>query len=117
MLDEAARNVLSEKEITAFIEKIRDSKAKAAVAQIFADVFRSVSGREFGVGSLRGFADSWLTGVKSQLSSRSYPKYKAAVQAFLTFLGKVADRIWSARRCSRYSVPRSFGRAIGAGIC
>jgi integrase len=92
MLDEAARNVLSEKEITAFIEKIRDSKGKAAVAQIFADVFRSVSGREFGVGSLRGFADSWLTGVKSQLSSRSYPKYKAAVQAFLTFLGKVADR-------------------------
>jgi hypothetical protein len=92
MLDEAARNVLSEREITAFTEKISDSKTKAAVAQIFADIFRSVSGREFGAGSLRGFAESWLIGIKSQLSPRSYPKYKAAVHAFLTFIGTAADR-------------------------
>jgi integrase len=92
MLDDAGRNVLSEQAMTAFIEKIRDSKAKAAVAQIFADVFRSVSGREFGAGSLRAFAQSWVSGLQTHLGSRSYPKYKAAVQAFLTFLGKVADR-------------------------
>jgi integrase len=92
MLDDAGRNVLSEQAIAAFTEKIRDSKAKAAVAQIFADVFRSVSGREFGAGSLRGFADSWVRGLQTHLGSRSYPKYRSAVQAFLTFLGKVADR-------------------------
>ena len=92
MLDDAGRNVLSEQAITAFTEKIRDSKAKAAVAQVFADVFRSVSGREFGAGSLRWFADSWVSGLQTHLGPRSYPKYKAAVQAFLSFLGKVADR-------------------------
>jgi integrase len=92
MLDDAGRNVLSEQAITAFTEKIRDSKVKAAVARIFADVFRSVSGREFGAGSLRAFAESWVNGLQTHLGSRSYPKYKAAVQAFLTFLDKVADR-------------------------
>ena len=91
-LDDAGRNVLVEQAITAFTEKIRDSKTKAAVAEIFADVFRSVSGREFGAGSLRGFVDSWLAGIKLQLSPRSYPKYDLAVRSFVSFLGAAADR-------------------------
>lgn len=91
-LDDAGRNVLSEHAITAFTEKIRDSKTKTAVAQIFADVFRAVSGREFGAGSLRAFATSWLTGIKPQLSPRSYPKYDLAVRSFVSFLGAAADR-------------------------
>ncbi|HEY4273207.1 MAG TPA: tyrosine-type recombinase/integrase [Candidatus Udaeobacter sp.] len=92
VLDDAGRNVLSEHVITAFTEKIRDAKTKAAVAQIFADVFRSAAGREFGAGSLRAFADSWLTGIKPQLSPRSYPKYKLTVQSFVSSLGGAADR-------------------------
>jgi hypothetical protein len=91
-LDEAGRNILTEQAINAFTEKIRDSKIKAAVAQIFADVFRSVSGREFGAGSLRSFADSWLVSIKPQLSPRSYPKYDLAVRSFIGSLGTAADR-------------------------
>jgi integrase len=91
-LDDAGRNVLSEHAITAFTEKIRDSKTKAAAAQIFADVFRSVSGREFGAGSLSAFAESWLAGIKPQLSPRSYPKYNRAVRSFVSFLGAAANR-------------------------
>lgn len=91
-LDDAGRNVLSEHAITGFTEKIRDSKTKAAVAQIFADVFRSAAGREFGAGSLRAFADSWLAVIKPQLSPRSYPKYAIAVRSFVSFLGAAADR-------------------------
>ena len=91
-LDDAGRNVLSEHAITAFAEKISDFKTKAVAAQIFADVFRSVSGREFGAGSLRAFADSWLASIKPQLSPRSFPKYEAAVRSFVTFLGAAADR-------------------------
>ena len=56
-LDDAAE-MFSEQAITAFTEKIRDSKTKTQSLEIFADVFRSVSGREFGAGSLRAFADS-----------------------------------------------------------
>jgi integrase len=78
--------------ITAFTEKIRDSKARAAVIQIFSDVFRFVSGREFGAGSFRAFADSWLAGIKPQLSPRSYPKYESAVRSFIKFLGAAGDR-------------------------
>src|SRR5262249_11121100 len=91
-LDDAGRNVLSEQAITAFTEKIRDSKTKAGVCEIFADVFRSVSGREFGAGSLRAFADSWLVEIKPQLSPRSYPKYELAVRTFVRFLDAIADR-------------------------
>jgi len=91
-LDEAGRGVLSERAITAFVERIGDGKARGAAEQIFKDVFRSVSGREFGAGSLRAFAESWVSGLQVHLSPRSYPKYKRAVQSFLTFLGKTADR-------------------------
>jgi integrase len=83
---------MSEQAITAATEKIRDAKARAAVAQIFAEVFRSVAGREFGAGSLRVFADSWLAGMRSQLSPPSYPKYESAVRSFVAFLGATADR-------------------------
>ena len=55
MLQDAGRNVLSEQAITAFTEKIRDSKAKAAVAQIFTDVFRVF--RESWAGGLTGKSD------------------------------------------------------------
>jgi integrase len=91
-LDDAGRNVLSEQAINSFIEKIRDAKAKAAAMQIFADVFRSAAGREFGAGSLRAFADSWLAGIKPQLSPRSYPKYDLAIRSFVKFLAASADR-------------------------
>jgi len=91
-LDDAGRNVLSEQAITAFTAKIRDTKTKAAVTRIFTDVFQSASGREFGAGSLRAFADSWLAGIKPQLSPRSYPKYELAVRSFVRFLGAAADR-------------------------
>jgi integrase len=91
-LDEAGRGVLSERTITAFVERIGDGKARGAAEQIFRDVFRSVSGREFGAGSLRAFAESWVSGLQTHLGLRSYPNYKRAVEAFLTFLGKAADR-------------------------
>jgi integrase len=91
-LDEAGRGVLSERDITAFVERIGDGKVRGAVAQIFRDVFRSVSGRQFGAGSLRAFAESWVSGLQTHLSPRSYPKYKRAVQVFLAFLGEIADR-------------------------
>jgi integrase len=91
-LDEAGRGVLSERDITAFVERIGDGKVRGAVAQIFRDVFRSVSGRQFGAGSLRAFAESWVSGLQTHLSPRSYPKYKRAVQVFLAFLGETADR-------------------------
>jgi integrase len=91
-LDDAGRNGLSEQAITAFTENIRDSKTKAAGGQIFAKVLRSVCGREFGAGSLRAFAHSWLAGMKSQLSPRSYQKYELAVLSIITFLGSAADR-------------------------
>jgi len=63
-LDDPGWNVLAEQAITSFTDKIRDAKTRAAVAQIFADVFRTLSGREFGAGSLRAFADSWLVGIR-----------------------------------------------------
>jgi integrase len=91
-LDEAGRGVLSERDITAFVERIGDGKVRGAVAQIFRDVFRSVSGRQFGAGSLRAFAESWVSGLQTHLSPRSYPKYERAVQVFLAFLGETADR-------------------------
>jgi len=66
-LDDPGWNVLAEQAITSFTDKIRDAKTRAAVAQIFADVFRTLSGREFGAGSLRAFADSWLVGIRDCL--------------------------------------------------
>ena len=91
-LDDAGRGVLSENAITAFVERIGDGKARGAARQVFTEVFRSVAGREFGAGSLRGFAESWLSGLQTHLGPRSFPKYKRVVESFLTFLGKVADR-------------------------
>lgn len=91
-LDDAGRNVLPEQTIIAFTEKIRDAKTKSAVVQIFADVFRCASGHEFGAGSLRAFANSWLSGIKPQLSPRSYPKYDLALRSFISSLSATADR-------------------------
>jgi hypothetical protein len=38
-----------------------------------------VSGREFGAGSLRAFAESWVSGMQAHLGVRSYPKYKRLI--------------------------------------
>jgi integrase len=92
MLEDAGRNVLTEQTISAFTEKIRDSKTKVAAAQVFADVFRAAAGREFGAGSLRAFANSWVAAMKPQLSPRSYPKYDLALRSFIISLGDAADR-------------------------
>jgi integrase len=73
-------------------KKFATQKRKPRVARIFADVFRFAAGREFGAGSLRAFADSWLAGIEPQLSPRSYPKYEAAARGFVRFLGAAADR-------------------------
>jgi hypothetical protein len=55
-LDEAGRGVLSERAITAFVERIGDGKARRAAEQIFRDVFRSVSGRGTRHGPLSAFS-------------------------------------------------------------
>jgi integrase len=91
-LEQAGRGILSERDIVAFIESIVDGRTRRTVDQIFRDVFRSVSGRQFGAGSLRVFAESWVSGLKTHLSPRSFPNYERAIQLFLTFLGKTADR-------------------------
>ena len=90
-VDDAGRNVLSEQAITAFTEKIRDAKARAAVAEIFADVFRSVSGREFGEAPYaRSRIPGWratnppIVAIVSQIQPRC--------GRFSRFLGAAADR-------------------------
>jgi integrase len=91
-LEDAGRGTLTEEQINSFTEKIRDGKSRAAVTRIFGDVFRSVTGREFGAGSLRAFAESWLAGLKTGLAPQSYVRYKQVAEGFVAFLGQTADR-------------------------
>jgi integrase len=91
-LEDAGRGVLTEETINSFVEKIRDVKLRTAATKIFCDVFRSVAGREFGAGSLRAFAESWLTGLKVELALQSWDRYKQAIDGFVAFLGPAADR-------------------------
>jgi integrase len=91
-LEEAGRGALTEDAIASFTEKIRDVKARTTAIEIFRDVFRTVNGREFGAGSLRAFAESWLAGMRVELAAQSWASYKNAIEVFLTFLGPVADR-------------------------
>jgi integrase len=91
-LEDAGRGALSEEAINSFAEKIRDGKARTATIGIFRDVFRSVTGREFGAGSLRAFAESWITSLKTELAPQSWPRYKQVTGEFIAFLGHAADR-------------------------
>jgi integrase len=91
-LEDAGRGSLSEEAITSFAEKIRDVKTRAATIGIFRDVFRAVAGREFGAGSLRAFAESCLTSLKTELAPQSWLRYKQVIGEFIAFLGHAADR-------------------------
>lgn len=92
MLENAGRGALSEEQINSFTEKIGDAKCRAAVERIFSDVFRVVTGREFGAGSLRAFAETWLTGLTTELAPQSFVRYKQVANAFIAFIGSTADR-------------------------
>ena len=91
-LEDAGRGALTEETIVSFAEKIRDVKTRVATMGIFRDVFRSVAGREFGAGSLRAFAESWLTSLKVELAPQSWLRYKQVTDALIAFLGHAADR-------------------------
>lgn len=83
---------ISEKEINTFLEKIADTKSRAATAKIFADVFRTVTGREMGAGSLRAFAASWLEMIRGEIAAPSFLRYAQVTRDFLAFVGAAADR-------------------------
>src|SRR5882672_3456226 len=51
-LDDAGRNALSEAEINAITQKIRDARTRNTDTKVFADAFRVVEGREIGAGEL-----------------------------------------------------------------
>ncbi len=91
-LDDAGRGVTSEEEINSFVEKIPDAKTRGAVTRIFAAVFRAVTGREMGAGSLRAFVDSWLEGIKGEIAAQSFLRYGQVSREFIAFAGAAAER-------------------------
>jgi integrase len=91
-LEETGAGRLFEKEISSFVEGVRDARARNAVRGIFADVFRAVTGRDINAGSLRSFVNSWLENIRNELAPQSYLRYRQVAVQFLAFLGSAADR-------------------------
>ena len=91
-LEEAGAGRLSEKEISSLVESVRDARARTAVRRIFADVFRVVTGRDMGAGSLRSFVNSWLGNIQPELAAQSFLRYRQVAVEFIAFIGPAADR-------------------------
>ncbi len=62
------------------------------MAKIFGEVFRVVTGRAIGAGSLRAFSDSWLETIRGEIASQSFLRYAQVVREFIAFAGPAADR-------------------------
>jgi len=91
-LEEAGCGAFGEEEINCFVEKIQDARSRVAVAKIFGEVFRAVSGREMGAGSLRAFVESWLEGIRGEIAAQSFLRYAQVMREFLGFAGAAAER-------------------------
>jgi integrase len=91
-LEEAGRGAMREEEINSFVEKIGDARSRLAVASTFKEVFRVVTGRDMGAGSLRAFSDSWLEGIRGEIAPQSYLRYSQVTREFIAFAGPAADR-------------------------
>lgn len=91
-LEEAGRAALDEKAIALACEQIKDTRARLAASDIFADVFYSVHGREIGAGSLRAFVETWLADIRGELAPQSLLRYKRVAEELIEFLGPTADR-------------------------
>src|SRR5437660_42667 len=81
-LEDAGRGIMREGDITSFCENIRDTRVRRAATTIFCDVFRAVTGREMGAGSLRAFAQTWLGGIQAEITPQSFLRYKRVVDDF-----------------------------------
>ncbi len=91
-LEDVGRSTIAEEEISSFSAKIPDAKARAAAVGILADVFRAVTGRGMGAGTLRAFVDSWLDGIRGEIAPQSFLRYNQVGREFVAFIGGAADR-------------------------
>lgn len=91
-LEDAGRGEMTEQAIAAFCEKVKDTRARRAIALIFGDVFKESVGREIGAGSLTAFAEAWVKQLESTIAPQSFLKYRHAISNFISFLGPKAGR-------------------------
>lgn len=92
MLEEAGLGLTNEEEINSFVEKIANARSRVAAAKIFAEVFRSATGREMGAGSLRAYVALWLEGLRGEIAAQSFLRYAQVSREFLAFAGTAAER-------------------------
>ena len=90
-LDDAGRGSRSADQIKAFLEEIKDLKAKRAARHAFDFVLRQTTGRSLESNTASGFIDTWLARTKGEVSTSTWLKYERAGKLLLLSLGGKAS--------------------------
>jgi integrase len=91
-LESAGCGSIREEQILAFCREISEPRAQRAISAIFGDVFRAVTGRVIGGGTLRAFAQAWLAGIAAEVKDSTHERYEKVLTDFVAFIGAAADR-------------------------